>query len=350
MEYSFFLTMLAKITIYIAIAFFVLRFLFKNSILMPVGIIIVGLMITVTTLMRISFKGYFSETTSSIIGVILTTIAIYLIYRILRKPLEKTIEKVEDISKGNLNIEIKKQKNTTELGRLNNSLFLLNNNTLNIIEKIKKHSDTLVTSSDQINNFSEQLSKSSNLQAVSAEEISSTMEEIVSNIEQNTENSKITESITNKLQVGSIQVRDVSKKATDSHNKITEKINIINDIASQTNILALNAAVEAARAEEYGKGFSVVATEVRKLAELSKFSADEIINLAQESTKLTNKAQNSLGSIIPEIEKTSTLVKEITLASIEQNTGASQVNSAIQQMNQSTQAKELRNIISYFKI
>jgi len=120
-------------------------------------------------------------------------------------------------------------------------------------------------------------------------------------------------------------------------NEIASKILVINDIAFQTNILALNAAVEAARAGESGKGFAVVAGEVRKLAEKSKLAADEINALSQSSLSISNETNGLLFELVPEVEKTSELVNEISNASDEQNTGVNQVNNAIQQLNNVTQ-------------
>jgi len=150
---------------------------------------------------------------------------------------------------------------------------------------------------------------------------------------------------------------------------IAEKVSIIGEIARQTNILALNAAVEAARAGEHGKGFAVVAAEVRKLAERSQVAAVEIDLLTKNSVKATDESGRLLAAIAPEIGKTAKLVQEIAAASIEQNSGADQVNNAIQQLNQVTQqnaaaseematsseelagqAEALLEMISFFKL
>ena len=128
-------------------------------------------------------------------------------------------------------------------------------------------------------------------------------------------------------------------------NNINSKINIITDISNQTNILALNAAVEAARAGEYGKGFSVVATEVRKLAELSSDAASQIIQLTRETKVLADESGNKLGIALPQIQNTADMVNEISVSSSEQNVGALQINEALQNLNQSIQFNTQTSVV-----
>jgi methyl-accepting chemotaxis protein len=153
-------------------------------------------------------------------------------------------------------------------------------------------------------------------------------------IAQNTANAQRTEGIaekaTDKMNSGKRNVVDVASAIKE----ITEKIAIIGDIAYQTNILSLNAAVEAARAGEYGKGFAVVADEVKKLAERSQDAAMEIDKVSTSGVKLAEQSRQLINEIVPQIEDTLKLVHEITASSLEQNSGAEQVNESIQQFNQ----------------
>jgi len=196
-----------------------------------------------------------------------------------------------------------------------------------VSEKVSSCSDTLSTSTDEI-------SQGASQQAASVEEISASMEQMASNIGQNAENAQSTDAI----------ARDSGARATEcgiavahtvaAMKEIAEKISIIEEIARQTNLLALNAAIEAARAGEHGKGFAVVASEVRRLAERSGVAATEISELSISSVDVADKAGTMLSELVPDIEKTAELVQEINVSSNEQNTGASQVNSSIQTLDE----------------
>ncbi len=286
----------------------------------------------------------------------------------ISRPIRKGVEFAETISSGDLTATVDVNQRD-EIGQLAEALRGMAKKLRNIVADVIGGADNISSASVQMSSTSQQMSQGATEQASSAEEVSSSMEEMVSNIQQNTDNAQQTEKIAIKaaedVREGSISVN----KTVESMKEIADKISIIGEIARQTNILALNAAVEAARAGEHGKGFAVVAAEVRKLAERSQIAAGEIDDLSKTSVTTAEQSGKLLEEIVPDIEKTAKLVQEIAAASIEQNSGADQVNNAIQQLNQviqqnaaaseematsseelSGQAEQLKDIISYFKV
>ena len=350
-------------------AYFILRAIFGKSIMVTVGIWTVSFTLFCCFIYYIAgANGEKSLFWTVPLGFSIGTIVYLYLNKILKMPLTRMIEKVKLVSEGNLNITIDETYANYELGVLNTSLKQMIENMNRVIVEVKKSAEYLASASNELSATSNHLSEAANQQASSVEEVSSTMEEMAANIENNTLSSKQTEIIALQVSKNITFVSNAAKESLDSVHAITDKINIINDIAFQTNILALNAAVEAARAGEHGRGFAVVAAEVRKLAERSKYAADEIVTLAARSLKATDESGQLMFRMLPDIEKTAKLVQEISSSSIEQNNGANQINSAIQQLNSVTQqnassaeqmsgnaheladyAKHLNEIISYFQ-
>ncbi|MDR3497317.1 MAG: methyl-accepting chemotaxis protein [Ancalomicrobiaceae bacterium] len=230
-------------------------------------------------------------------------------------------------------------------------------------------SDNVSSGSQQLSAASEQIAQGASEQAASAEEASASMEEMASNIKQNADNASQTEKIARQSAKDAEISGDAVSRAVKAMSTIAEKIGIVQEIARQTDLLALNAAVEAARAGEHGKGFAVVASEVRKLAERSQAAAAEISQMSGDTVRSAKEAGEMLNRLVPDIRKTAELVSEISAACREQDIGASQINTAIQQLDKVTQqnagaseemsatseelaaqAEELQSSIAYFRV
>ena len=205
------------------------------------------------------------------------------------------------------------------------------------IASVRSAAEALGSASSELSATAQTLSGSASTQASSVEKTSASVEEMNASISQNTENSKVTDSMASKAVKEANQGGEAVKETVLAMKQIANKIGIIDDIAYQTNLLALNAAIEAARAGEHGKGFAVVATHVRKLAERSQVAAQEIGELASTSVGMAERAGKLLDEIVPSISKTSDLVQEITAASMEQSVGVNQINDAMDKLNQITQ-------------
>ncbi|TLX75313.1 methyl-accepting chemotaxis protein [Labilibacter sediminis] len=275
--------------------------------------------------------------TIGLISILIMFGIVLLISRNITRPIISIVDVMQEIAKGNIGVDIQQSNREDEIGILENSLKNMVQKLTEVVKSIIEGASNISAASEQFTGVAEQISQGANEQAASVEEVSSTTEEIAANIEQNTDNAQQTEKISSLAQKGIQEVTEQAVKTLDATRIISDKIQVINDIAFQTNILALNAAVEAARAGEHGRGFAVVASEVRKLAENSRAAADQIITMAQDTLGLAENTGNQLTEMLPEIEKTTHLVQEISSASQEQSSATNQVNSAIQELNNITQ-------------
>ncbi|HOP05326.1 MAG TPA: methyl-accepting chemotaxis protein [Tenuifilaceae bacterium] len=287
---------------------------------------------------------------------------------VIIKPIKRGVDFSKQISEGDLtaNLEV---RNLDETGVLSKTLNEMAEKLKEIVHSIENGAEIVSGASGEISSGSQHLASGANQQASTVEELASSMEEITSSIDQVNQSAAEANGITEDIAKRMYKVGESALKSQNAVMSISEKIRIITDISFQTNILALNAAVEAARAGEHGKGFSVVAGEVRKLAERSKLAADDISALSNKTVKVTSQANMLLQKLIPEVKLTANLIQEVAAIASEQIKSMDTVNVSIQELNQvsqqnavaaeelstgaetlNEQAKSFLSTISFFKL
>jgi methyl-accepting chemotaxis protein len=267
--------------------------------------------------------------------ILVTAVTGYLIQRSILVPLKKTVAFAQRIERGILTTTLEIYQED-EIGELAEALRNMKDKLEEIVEDIRTDAEIIASASTHLTEIAQRVSGDAISQAETTKEVSAAMEEMASNIQLSTSNSVFTEKITSQASEEMVEVNKLANVAVGYMSEITEKISVINDISLQTNLLALNAAVEAARAGDHGKGFSVVAAEIRKLAEKVKTASAEITGLARNAAQTTDSYSEHLAGLLPEISKSANLVREISAADVEQSNSSDQINLAVQQLTDFT--------------
>jgi len=300
----------------------------------------------------------------------------------LKRYIDEITDILEHIARGDMTVSIETEFKGG-FARLKDSLNKSIEAFNDVLSEIDTAANQVASGSRQVSDGSQTISQGATEQAAEIDQLTSTVTEIAAQASQNAQNANTANELVKTAKAdasdGTSQMAKMQKAMEDikaASENISKIIKVIDDIAFQTNILALNAAVEAARAGVHGKGFGVVAEEVRNLAAKSAQAAKETTELIENSisivgagTKIADQTAGALNNIATGVDKAAELVAQIAAASNEQVIGITQINNSIDQMMNvvqtnsatseetaaasqelSSQAEMLREMISGFRL
>ncbi len=322
----------------ISVRTFIILYLLASLILIDVLVIVISQNVTLIV---------------STTAVSIASLALLWLYmtQYLVTPINTVKKSIEEVTSGNLSIVIPEFGNNCA-GRLIPGINSLSASIATLVREIRCSSDSALDLSAELATRSADLSVKTEEQSAALVQTASSMEQMASSTKNNADNTRIAstrakDATTCALKGGDLmgQVAKNMQSITDCADQMTEIISIIDGIAFQTNILALNAAVEAARAGDHGKGFSVVAGEVRNLAHRSAEAAKNIKTLIAETTDnvtqgatVVSEAEQNMHDIVSGASVVSKLMDEIAVTTLQQEKGIAQITLALAELEKVTQS------------
>jgi methyl-accepting chemotaxis protein len=273
------------------------------------------------------------------------------IARIFSAPLAKTMALLNDVAQGDFTKRLDVDSHD-EVGRMAEALNRAVASVRQTLSEVADASQSVGAASQELATATQKIASGVQQQSASLDQTSASLEELTATVQSNTENAhratEIASACSRAAEAGNDQVSAAVAAMSDineASSKIASIVSTIDEMAFKTNLLAVNAAIEAARAAEHGRGFAVVSSEIRTLAQSSAKSAREINTLvidssekAENGSELVNRSGATLRDTIASIKNVSQVVDEIAIASREQLTGIQQVSTAMTQIDHAMQS------------
>lgn len=261
-------------------------------------------------------------------------VSAHLLIRSITTPFATLNNIADRLSHGDLNIQHVQHNGDDEFSQLMVSLNLMVRQLQETVMGVSMTAKGIANVSQDMDSSSQELSRGANLQASSVEAIVISMEDMTSIMLRNGANASQTNSIATLAAETAANGAETLIRVVQGVQEMAESIRIIDEIAEQTHLLALNAEIEAARAGQAGNGFSIVAAEVRKLAEASQEAAGRITRLARATAKDSSAARGLINNMLEQIKETAILIGHIHEASFEQQESVRQVDIAVHKLEQ----------------